>query len=236
VTRLALIGYGNVARALVRLLRKQNARYAFRVTGIHTARHGTAIAARGVPLDPVFGPPAGSIEAFLHAAQADIAVELTTLNPATGEPALSHIRAAFARRMHVVTAKARRSSACRSCSARSISAAKKTPGCSISPSHPRTHPPNRLQPAGRGTGRGDHRVAVREARHRLYHNTAASSTPMALLGIYRKMHIPDDPLYFEKFYFTPGDLGFRAFDTKFGRIAALVCWDQWYPEAARLAR
>ncbi|MGA2134634.1 MAG: homoserine dehydrogenase [Bryobacteraceae bacterium] len=104
MTRLALIGYGNVARALVRLLRKQNARYAFRVTGIHTARHGTAIAARGVPLDPVFGPPAGSIEAFLHAAQADIAVELTTLNPATGEPALSHIRAAFARRMHVVTA------------------------------------------------------------------------------------------------------------------------------------
>jgi N-carbamoylputrescine amidase len=49
------------------------------------------------------------------------------------------------------------------------------------------------------------------------------------------MHIPDDPLYFEKFYFTPGDLGFRAFDTKFGRIATLVCWDQWYPEAARLA-
>ena len=49
------------------------------------------------------------------------------------------------------------------------------------------------------------------------------------------MHIPDDPLYFEKFYFTPGDLGFRSFDTRFGRIAALVCWDQWYPEAARLA-
>jgi N-carbamoylputrescine amidase len=49
------------------------------------------------------------------------------------------------------------------------------------------------------------------------------------------MHIPDDPLFFEKFYFTPGDLGFRAFDTKFGRIATLVCWDQWYPEAARLA-
>src|SRR5215472_7250967 len=70
----------------------------------------------------------------------------------------------------------------------------------------------------------------------LYHNTAAViDADGSLLGIYRKMHIPDDPLFFEKFYFTPGDLGFRAFDTKFGRIATLVCWDQWYPEAARLA-
>jgi N-carbamoylputrescine amidase len=70
----------------------------------------------------------------------------------------------------------------------------------------------------------------------LYHNTAAViDADGTLLGLYRKMHIPDDPLYFEKYYFTPGDLGFRAFDTKFGRIAALVCWDQWYPEAARLA-
>jgi N-carbamoylputrescine amidase len=70
----------------------------------------------------------------------------------------------------------------------------------------------------------------------LYHNTAAViDADGSLLGIYRKMHIPDDPLYFEKFYFTPGDLGFRAFDTKFGRIATLVCWDQWYPEGARLA-
>src|SRR5215472_1057385 len=54
-------------------------------------------------------------------------------------------------------------------------------------------------------------------------------------GIYRKMHIPDDPLYFEKFYFTPGDLGFINFNTKFGRVGVLVCWDQWYPEAARLS-
>ena len=54
-------------------------------------------------------------------------------------------------------------------------------------------------------------------------------------GIYRKMHIPDDPLYFEKFYFTPGDLGFVNFDTRFGRLGVLVCWDQWYPEAARLS-
>ncbi len=70
----------------------------------------------------------------------------------------------------------------------------------------------------------------------LYHNTVAViDADGKLLGLYRKMHIPDDPLYFEKYYFTPGDLGFRAFDTRFGRIATLVCWDQWYPEAARLA-
>jgi len=69
----------------------------------------------------------------------------------------------------------------------------------------------------------------------LYHNTAAIiDADGALLGIYRKMHIPDDPLFYEKFYFTPGDTGFKAWDTKFGRIGVLVCWDQWYPEAARL--
>ncbi len=70
----------------------------------------------------------------------------------------------------------------------------------------------------------------------VYHNTAVViDASGALLGLYRKMHIPDDPLYLEKFYFTPGDLGFRNFDTRYGRVAALVCWDQWYPEAARLA-
>jgi len=70
----------------------------------------------------------------------------------------------------------------------------------------------------------------------LYHNTAAIlGTGGNILGLYRKMHIPDDPLYFEKFYFTPGDLGFLNFDTPFGRIGVLVCWDQWYPEAARVA-
>ena len=53
-------------------------------------------------------------------------------------------------------------------------------------------------------------------------------------GLYRKMHIPDDPLYYEKYYFTPGDLGFKAFDTEYGRMGTLVCWDQWYPEGARL--
>jgi N-carbamoylputrescine amidase len=70
----------------------------------------------------------------------------------------------------------------------------------------------------------------------LYHNTAAViGADGEILGLYRKMHIPDDPLYFEKFYFTPGDLGFRNFDTPFGRVGVLVCWDQWYPEAARLS-
>jgi N-carbamoylputrescine amidase len=69
----------------------------------------------------------------------------------------------------------------------------------------------------------------------LYHNTAVIiDADGKLLGVYRKMHIPDDPLYYEKFYFTPGDTGFRAWDTKFGRIGVLVCWDQWYPEGARL--
>ncbi|MBZ5698982.1 MAG: carbon-nitrogen hydrolase [Acidobacteriia bacterium] len=70
----------------------------------------------------------------------------------------------------------------------------------------------------------------------IYHNTAAIlDADGSLLGKYRKMHIPDDPLYYEKFYFTPGDLGFPNFNTRFARIGVLVCWDQWYPEAARLA-
>src|SRR5579872_5649816 len=69
----------------------------------------------------------------------------------------------------------------------------------------------------------------------IYHNTAAVfDADGSLRGLYRKMHIPDDPLYYEKFYFTPGDLGFRAFDTQVGKVGALVCWDQWYPEGARL--
>jgi len=70
----------------------------------------------------------------------------------------------------------------------------------------------------------------------IYHNSAAVlGSEGELAGLYRKMHIPDDPAYYEKFYFTPGDLGFRAFDTQAGRIATLICWDQWYPEGARLA-
>ena len=69
----------------------------------------------------------------------------------------------------------------------------------------------------------------------LYHNSAVViDADGSIGGLYRKMHIPDDPSYYEKFYFTPGDLGFRAFDTKAGRVGTLVCWDQWYPEAARL--
>ncbi|MDP3937401.1 MAG: carbon-nitrogen hydrolase [Deltaproteobacteria bacterium] len=69
----------------------------------------------------------------------------------------------------------------------------------------------------------------------IYHNSAAViDTDGSYLGHYRKMHIPDDPLYHEKFYFTPGDLGFRCFDTRVARIGLLICWDQWYPEAARL--
>ena len=70
----------------------------------------------------------------------------------------------------------------------------------------------------------------------LYHNTAAViGTDGEIAGLYRKMHIPDDPLYFEKFYFTPGDLGFRNFSTPFGQVGVLVCWDQWYPEGARIS-
>lgn len=68
----------------------------------------------------------------------------------------------------------------------------------------------------------------------LYHNSAAIIDSGEVVGLYRKMHIPDDPAYYEKFYFTPGDLGFQAFPTRVGRIGTLICWDQWYPEAARL--
>jgi N-carbamoylputrescine amidase len=69
----------------------------------------------------------------------------------------------------------------------------------------------------------------------LYHNTAVTfGADGEIASVYRKMHIPDDPLYYEKYYFTPGDLGFKAVDTAFGRVGTLVCWDQWYPEGARL--
>src|SRR5215207_7888440 len=69
----------------------------------------------------------------------------------------------------------------------------------------------------------------------VYHNTAVvMDSDGKISGKYRKMHIPDDPLYYEKFYFTPGDLGFQTHDTSAGKIGALVCWDQWFPEAARL--
>jgi len=70
----------------------------------------------------------------------------------------------------------------------------------------------------------------------IYHNTAVViDADGSLAGMYRKMHIPDDPWYYEKFYFTPGDLGFPSFETRYAKISALVCWDQWFPEGARLA-
>jgi len=102
--RLALIGYGNVGRALAALIRSKQSEFPFTITGIHTARHGTAIDPRGLPLEPKFGAAAKSPEDFLQASRAEVAVELTTLNPVTGQPAIDHIRAAFARGMHVVTA------------------------------------------------------------------------------------------------------------------------------------
>ncbi|MEZ6060331.1 MAG: carbon-nitrogen hydrolase [Planctomycetaceae bacterium] len=79
-------------------------------------------------------------------------------------------------------------------------------------------------------------VPIFERRaHGLYHNSAVViDADGSTAGLYRKMHIPDDPLYYEKFYFTPGDLGFLAFETKFARVGVCICWDQWYPEAARL--
>lgn len=102
--KLALIGYGRVGRAFARLLESKRAAYPFRITGIHTARHGTAIAERGLPPEPCFGPPAASIEEFLDRAGSEVVLEITPLEPASGEPAISHIRAAFARHLHVVTA------------------------------------------------------------------------------------------------------------------------------------
>ncbi|MEO8661277.1 MAG: homoserine dehydrogenase [Bryobacteraceae bacterium] len=102
--RLALIGFGNVGRAFARLLERKRAAYPFRITGIHTARHGTAIDTHGLAASPLFGPKVESIDEFLVRSEAEIVIEISTLNPVTGEPALSHIRAAFARGLPVVTA------------------------------------------------------------------------------------------------------------------------------------
>ena len=102
--KLALIGYGHVGRAFARLLEAQRSVFPFRIVSIHTLRHGSAFEEVGLPTDPAWEPRVESVEAFLDRARPEIAVELTTLNPATGEPAISHIRAAFARRLHVVTA------------------------------------------------------------------------------------------------------------------------------------
>jgi homoserine dehydrogenase len=102
--RVALIGYGNVGHAFARLLEKVRGSFPFRIVAIQTLRHGAAYDPHGLPVEPAFGPCAASIDEFLDRAQAEVAVEITSLNPATGEPASSHIRAAFARGMHVITA------------------------------------------------------------------------------------------------------------------------------------
>lgn len=102
--RLALLGYGNVGRAFARLLERKRAAFPFRIVGIRTGRRGSAHDGRGLPLDPAFGPPEASVDEFLARTQAEVLIEATPLEPATGEPAISHIRAGFARGMHVVTA------------------------------------------------------------------------------------------------------------------------------------
>lgn len=99
-----MVGFGSVGRALAGLLERQRPAFPFRIVAIHTARHGTAYGVEDVVTGPVFGPSAGSVDEFLDRAGAEALVELTPLNPATGEPAISHIRAAFSRHMHVVTA------------------------------------------------------------------------------------------------------------------------------------
>jgi homoserine dehydrogenase len=93
-----------VGRAFARLLETQRKVFPFRIVAVHTLRHGSAFDQRGLPIEPSFGPRCGSVEEFLDRARPNIVVEITTLNPATGEPAISHIRAAFARSIHVITA------------------------------------------------------------------------------------------------------------------------------------
>ena len=102
--QLALIGYGNVGRAFARLIQRKRSAFPFRIVAIHTARHGSAYNRHGIPIEPVFGPAASSIDEFLDRSGAEVAIEITTLNPATGEPAIGHIRSAFAHGMHVITA------------------------------------------------------------------------------------------------------------------------------------
>jgi homoserine dehydrogenase len=102
--RLALLGFGNVGKAFARLLDLKRTSYPFRIVAIHTRRHGTAYSDRGLSIQPDFGPPAASVHEFLERAQPEVVIELTTLNPADGEPAVTHIRRAFALGAHVVTA------------------------------------------------------------------------------------------------------------------------------------
>jgi len=102
--KLALLGFGNVGRALLNLLERRLGQHPFRVVGIHTSRQGTLICPEGIAAPPTLGPRMATVEEFLDAARADILAELTSLNPESGEPAISHIRAAFARGMHAVSA------------------------------------------------------------------------------------------------------------------------------------
>ena len=102
--KVALIGYGNVGKAFARLLHSRRTAYPFRIVGIHTARHGTAYSARGLGLSPEFQASAPSVDHFLETARPDVAIEITTLNPENGEPAIGHIRTAIRRGVHVITA------------------------------------------------------------------------------------------------------------------------------------
>ena len=130
---------------------------------------------------------------------------------------------------------ARRSSARRSCSARSISARSRITASFSWPRRSPARAPRRFAKLAQSARRRDHRVALRAAGGRpLSQHRRRDRRRRSILGIYRKMHIPDDPLYYEKFYFTPGDTGFRAWNTKYAKIGVLICWDQWFPEGARL--
>lgn len=100
----SLIGYGNVGRAFARLIERKRAQFPFRIVGIHTARHGTAIDPRGLAVEPEFGAKARSVDAFLDDSRPEVVIEVTPLRPADGEPAITHIRSAFARGLHVITA------------------------------------------------------------------------------------------------------------------------------------
>jgi homoserine dehydrogenase len=102
--RIVLLGYGNVGKAFARLLREKRSAYPFPIVGIHTANQGTAFDFKGLSVTPEFGPAVQSVDEFLNRAKPDVAIEITTLNPETGEPAISHIRSALLRNIHVITA------------------------------------------------------------------------------------------------------------------------------------
>jgi homoserine dehydrogenase len=102
--KIALLGYGNVGKTFARLLKRKHGSFPFLIVGIQTARHGSAFNPKGLNENPEFGPPSASIEEFLDQAKPEVLLEITTLNPQSGEPAISHIRAAFSRKVHVITA------------------------------------------------------------------------------------------------------------------------------------